>query len=189
MNNFIHHCPGTLWKFLCGSVTQLHPEPKATWEALASMWPHGSQCPSWEGPLMSSMVLANHFLSVWQDSKQSSWHFTVLDLKEQERLGFPSPVFSDSLTSVSFQRSQLHGVQALPGGLTDKQVGSWHGTVLFANEGKHRMRAGGQDPSDPSVLIEERVVIFDRGRKESGQNKGRKNLLFLFTSHFPSSCC
>ena len=39
------------------------------------------------------------------------------------------------------------------------------------------------------VRFEERIVIFDRGRKEFGQNKDRKNLFSFPTSQLPGPCC
>ena len=48
----------------------------------------------------------------------------------------------------------------------------------------------GQELSDSRrALFEECIVISDRGRKEFGQNKGRKNLFISFHQQVSGSCC
>lgn len=142
-NSFIHHCPGSLWKFFCWSVTQLYPDPKTMLKALNNILSHSSYCPSWEVPLVAYMFLANNFLSFWHYPEPSGWHFILPEMKEQEWVQFslPYPFLFAQTCELFGEESFRHVSQALSIRLIDKQAGPWHWTVSFVDATILRMKA------------------------------------------------
>lgn len=141
-------------------------------------------------PLLACMFLANNVvLSFWLDPKQSSWRFILLEMKEQEWLvSSPHPSQFAQICEPLREEAWLHVSRALSIRVTGRGPRCW--AVSQAMLVYSEQEQEGQELSDSRrALFEECIVISDRGRKEFGQNKGRKNLFISFHQQVSGSCC
>lgn len=141
-------------------------------------------------PLLACMFLANNVvLSFWLDPKQSSWRFILLEMKEQEWLvSSPHPSQFAQICEPLREEAWLHVSRAMSIRVTGRGPRCW--AVSQAMLVYSEQEQEGQELSDSRrALFEECIVISDRGRKEFGQNKGRKNLFISFHQQVSGSCC
>lgn len=141
MNNFIHHCPGSLWKFLCWSVTQLYPVPRPRWRPLIT---YSLTAPIVRSGKFPSLRVCFLQIIFWVFDRSWTVKLALYSPRDEGAgvIGFslPHSFLFAQICELLREESFRHVSQALSIRLIDKQAGPWHWTVSFVDAGILRMK-------------------------------------------------